>query len=503
MKKIYLFILFLASVTLGFTACQEDALDPLTGKYQAPAEFTLTNLFAKQAQKSGSNRIFTLKISTNGVNATYNESTYSYTYTGTGKYLSIDLIGKEYYLTPGTYTIAGHESAKSGNYIAGYDMDFGGGLIFENWGTCWFNINNGTESGIKITGGTLYVTKNDDNYTITGKLILSDNTFINIDYTGVIVYEPDPIVYTYTKEITKPYTWTPDGTTINSVPGTQLNKITIKADDYPVAYFEIVTEENPASLAGTYTIKNVTDNERAICQGQYFNLSWFGMTDTPIESGSYLLDDAEKLFIRSGSVNITDNSGTLNINATGLLIQDIATQMQFGTLTTPRNINYQGVSLSPGGNQGGTFPNLYSASALDNTLFGGTGYTITLKLAESALTVNTEQGTYGATYSYSGSGRYLSLDFKTASASLTEGIYNVADNTTAVNGNCIAGYPSPFGSGFFGSVVGNVTNGTVTETVVSGGSVTVTQSGGNYNITFNLTTASGTVQGSFSGAVTL
>jgi hypothetical protein len=498
MKNIFRISILIMAV--AFTACQENAIDDLTGKYPPPTDYSLTKLFAQQSQKSGANRIFTLKIATDGVNAAFNEQTFSYTYTGTGNYISIDFVGKNYFLESGAYSIASNETAKAGNYIAGYDTEMFG-MQFTNWGTCFFDVNNGAESGVKVTDGTLQVVKNNDNYTISGVLALEDGNFIRIHFAGEIIYEPDPYIpaYTYSTEVTAPYAYTTDGMTFIPVPGTQLNKISVKADGEQIAYFEIVTEENPTSFSGTYPVKNVTENERAVCQGQFMNLLWLGMFDMAIESGSYLVGDPDKMFMRGGNVIITDNNGTLDIAGENILIQDVSTQMQFGTLPTPENFSWQSMTKEGGASGGSTHPNLFSASALDLSLFGLSGFTVTLKIATPDLTVNVEQGAMGATYTYAGSGQYISFDFSTSAAALPAGVYNVVDNTTAAVGDCLAGYPSLFGAGFMGSFVGNVTGGTAVEEVITGGTVTVMDSG----LSFSLTTANSTIEGSYSGAINL
>jgi hypothetical protein len=498
MKSIIKVFLAIA-ITTCFFACQEQYLDDLTGKYPPPTDHALTKLLAQQAQKVGANRIFTLKIATDGVTASFNEQTFSYAYTGSGNYISIDLVGKNYFLESGVYSIAPNESAKAGNYIAGYDTEMWG-QTFTKWGTCFFDINNGAESGAKVTDGALQVVKNGNNYTLSGVLALDNGNFIRINFAGEIIYEPDPYTpaYIYSVEVTAPYAWTQDGQTFIPVEGSQLNKITVNADGAPIAYFEIVTETNPASLSGAYPIKAVNSLERAVCQGQYMNLLWLGIFDMGIESGSYLLDDAEKRFMRDGTITIADNGSTLNIVGANVLIQDIATQMQFGTLPTPENFTWNEVKKAGGAAGGGTHTNLFSASALDLSMFGLSGFTVTLKVATSDLTVNVEQGPMGATYTYAGSGQYISFDFSRDAGTLPAGTYNVVDNTTAQVGDCLAGYPSFFGAGFMGTFVGNVVNGAATEEAITGGTVTVTDGG----FSFGLTTASGTIEGNYVGAIT-
>jgi len=128
-------------------------------------------------------------------------------------------------------------------------------------------------------------------------------------------------------------------------------------------------------------------------------------------------------------------------------------------------------------------------------LFGSSGFTVTLKVATPGLTVAYDAATYS--YTYSGSGQYVSLDFSRDAGTLPVGVYNVVDNAAVQVNDCIAGYPSFFGAGYMGSFVGNVVDGVAIETPITGGAVTVTDSG----FSFSLTTADGAITGSYAGAI--
>ena len=157
---------------------------------------------------------------------------------------------------------------------------------------------------------TLFVELDGDIYTIRGVVMLDDGSMIRITYTGVLVFEAELPSFSYTLEVTKPYSWTPDGTTFIAVEGSQLNKITVASDGQTVACLEIVTEEDPASLTGEYPLKSVTSLERAVIQGQYLNLAWIGVPlDMVVESGSYYMEGESKMFIREGAIRIADADG--------------------------------------------------------------------------------------------------------------------------------------------------------------------------------------------------
>ena len=340
MKSIFKLYFLLLSVVFAFTACSDEELDALTGKYPPPSENVLTGLLAKDVQKSGSFNIFTVKLATTGLSSINS---------GSGKYISVDFVGSSmsYFLPEGNYTIVNDGTLKASTYIAGY----GDGL-----GTCWFDVQNGAAtSKVKVINGSLNVVRSGDNYTISGILTLDDDTMIKVAYSGEIVYEPAPPAYDYKLEVSAPYAYTTDGQTYTPVPGTQLNKITVLFEGATVAYFEIVTEQGAASLTGTYPVKGLINTvERAVCQGQYLNLLWFGMFDMAIESGSYYEGTAGKMFIREGggNINIVDNGSTLTITGSNLFIQDISTESAFGNLATRGSFDFQDMTLTGGGGGG-------------------------------------------------------------------------------------------------------------------------------------------------------
>lgn len=451
-------------ILVALAACENNAIDPLSGKYPEPEYCPLKALLSQNAVKGESARTFTLELGE------------------AGQSLSIECIGSRttYFLAPGTYTPAGRNEAKAGNYVTG---DAEGG----SWWTT-------PDARRKLAGGTIFVELNGETYTIRGVVMLEDRTIIRIAYTGVIVFEADPPSFVYSVEVTKPYAWTADGTTYIPVEGSQLNKVSVSSDGQSIACFEIVTGENPPSLTGAYPVKTVNSLERAIVQGQFLDLAWFGVPfEMIVESGSYYMDGENKMFIREGNIHITDNNGTLTISGTDLAIQDIASQGAFANLPAKGGINITGAT----GGGGTVFSNLFSASALDLSLFGLEGYTVTLKIATADLGVNVEQGATGAIYTFAGSGQYVSFDFSRDEASLPEGVYKITPNEQVTINDCIAGYPSLFGAGFMGTFAGYVTDGEVREEAVTGGTVEVLAKG----VNFSLTTGSGAVTGSYAGAI--
>jgi hypothetical protein len=425
-----------------------------------------------QTQKAGLSRIFKLKLASDGP---------------AGSFIALELVGRNYFLEAGSYTAAEAGSEKPGNYVAGH----GAGE-----GTYWSNPD-GSGASFRVVDGSLSVTKDGSYYTITGALLLENRLMTQISYSGELLFEPDPPAFTYSLAIRKPYAWTADGATWNPVPGSQLNQITIASEGLPVAYLEIVTEAGPASLAGVYPVRaEIRDAAGAVVQGVYMDLSAF-VPGLVIEGGSHLIAD-EKEYISAGDITIADNGGLLTVSASNLSILDKATGAPRPAL---QSISYPdaGPEESAAGN---ALPltALISASVLDQSLFGGTGFTLTLKLATEGITA--EAGETGG-WTFGGSGNYISIDFSRDAATLAPGTYPIVAGEAATVGNAIAGYPALFGEGYWGSVWGSVTAGAASEAPLVDGTVEVSESAGLYTLHIRATAGSEAVEAVYTGPIAI
>ena len=377
-----------------------------------------------------------------------------------------------------------------------------------------YYMDGEAEIFIRAGGGNINITDNNGTLTITGdNLSIQDistgmafgilPTPGSINYRDVTFVASSTVELTYTVETAAPAMGGMMGT--DPIAGSQLNKITVLADGVQVAYFELVSAENPASLSGDYV---VTDGISAIGQaanGYQLPSIWGGAS-----GGCYYIANGEKMFIRAGggNISITDNNGVLTITGSNLPILDVAavessSGTNWATLPDAGSVNYRDVA--PAGNGGGgggnavTLTNVLSASALDQSLFGGTGYTVTLKIGEAGVTATA--GQYGVTIG--GTGNYISIDFKRDPGTLVSGTYNIVANEAAAVGDAIAGYEPGFMPGYFGSVWGTATDGATAETPITGGTVVVAESGGTYTITVNAATAEGSVNAVYTGPITI
>jgi hypothetical protein len=132
----------------------------------------LTNLFAFTNNVANGTNSVTIKIATGGMTGVPNPMTGGMTWTGSGNYLAMDIYSADGTLSPGTYTPVESTALAPNTFVKGYDFDASvwgmAGVIFPNWGTCWFTVASGVETGAHLDSGTVVVTKSGDTYTIEG-----------------------------------------------------------------------------------------------------------------------------------------------------------------------------------------------------------------------------------------------------------------------------------------------------------------------------------------------
>lgn len=278
MKKYYNFILLL--MLCFFCGCEEAAIDPLTGKYPVPESYELTTLSGQEVAKmSNGNRTFSLKMS------------------GTGGTLSIDFIGKEYYLTAQSYT-----KDDSGQTLGTYSNGIWSG-------------NNST--GVALASGIIKVEKSDNNYSISGVVTLADNTVIKIAYHGEIIYEPDPETANgdyYFEDVVSDvtsYDWSTG--VVSVIEGVKYHTIKLYDNDANfIASFEAVTDENAASVAGVYAIADSPQ------QALLMNNGWDGTAYGMGIGGTTLMQDGTQWLVKSGSIQVVNDNGIWSFAGTNL-----------------------------------------------------------------------------------------------------------------------------------------------------------------------------------------
>lgn len=446
--------LMFASVVM--TSCDKEAIDPLSGMYTPATSYNLTTLSSQSKTKTsdGQYNVFTINVTDASENA-----------------LNIKFIAGDYFLPASDFTPS--ETPVKNTYLIGMD--------------------GSTFNGTQITSGTLSVAFEDSVYTMSGILYLADESVIKVSSGFTIVYEQPQ--FAYTNSITIPATYGMAGTVID---GSQLNHLTVTNGTDTLAVLELITAEGATSLAGDYNVVDGSSSTMAIGDansGYYVDMSWYG-GEGVMTGGCYYVSNGEPQYIRAGSlIHVDDNNGTLTISGDNLNIQDISTGSNFGNKTEAGNFIYTAVSL-----KGLTMTNVFSASAMDLSAYGGTGYDITLKISTDGVTAVSD-GAGG--FTFSGNGNYVSIDFLRSDATLAAGTYNIVSNESATTGDCVAGYPALYGDGLWGLVWGTVTDGTASDTAITGGTVEVSETDGIYSITVDATIGSGRVKATYSGAITI
>lgn len=424
----------------------------------------------------------------------------------------------------GTYTVKDGLDA-AGQIANGYYLDWSwwggagvmeGGSYYMQGGEKMFIREGAGAVNIVDDGGTLTITAEDLGILDLETLISSGgNTWQNMEEGGTLNIQEateesgEVEIYTYVTTITSPATYG-YGT---EIPGSQLNLIkVVNASNDTVAVFEFITDEGATDLSGSYNV--VDGSQTAVVigdanNGAYIDWSWWAMGDAITHSGCYYVENAENKYIRTGSViNVVDNDGVLTITGSDLALLDVEALISSNGATWQNLAETGSVyfsDITPVGevNNGITLSNVFSATATDNTQYGGTGYNITLKIATEGLTATYNAATYG--YDYTGDGNFISLDFHRDDATLVAGTYNVVDYQSETIGDCIAGYEDPyFGSGAnWGSVWGTVASDVASDVRINSGTVVVDVNGETYTITVDVATDDENVKATYIGAITI
>ncbi|MCF0191714.1 MAG: hypothetical protein HUJ96_10690 [Marinilabiliaceae bacterium] len=453
--KLYKYLL-VAAASLS-AACTEDAIDDLTGLYQAPDKYSFSSATDNGIEKDGKTKKYFLVDFT----------------TTSGDLLSMKFVGDSYFLQDAAFTPAtNRETAKKGNYIASESF-------FAKAGGASVNINR----------GILTVGKNDNDYTIAGSLWLEDGKVIKVSGGGTLVYEPnDPMALVGYKGMqdngdgSVTATFTTGGYTEELDMTTWQMIYTGEGNDLQVQFILPDGKLHEGTYApGTgYVVGGQTE------------INW-GYGPMMVDYGTiwYTIANGAKVpnYIGSGNIVVTKNGSSYTVTID---------QGKGGVFAA-----YEGAiaDLDPdSGNGGGNaepnyieISNFLSASVNANTL--------SLQLAGEGITVT--QGAWGA--EVQGDGNYLKIDLYTADGSLAEGVYTPADNDKLAEFNFAKGWDpgDMWGIGMefknWGTAWMTREGGNETGVNIEEGTITVTKEGDNYVITL----VSGSVNVRYTGPITL
>ena len=139
--------------------------------YEAdPEPIRLTTLLSATSNVASGTKSLTINLGTDGISSTSEPPTWQPVWTGTGNYLALDIYSADGYLHEGTYTAsAAGGTINEGEFGIGWDPGdlWGIGMVFENWGTCWWDVAGGAATiNQKVTEGSVTVTRKGSKWVI-------------------------------------------------------------------------------------------------------------------------------------------------------------------------------------------------------------------------------------------------------------------------------------------------------------------------------------------------
>ena len=492
--------------------------------YEAdPEPVKLTNVISATSNLASGTNSLTINLATDGVTATYNPATWSNEYSGTGNLLALDIYSADGYLHEGTYTAcAAGGTINEGEFGIGWDPGdlWGIGMVFENWGTCWWDINNGAQTiNQKVLEGTVTVTWKNNKWTV--ELVSGEGkSMLWTTFTGAIEAVTDPSLlgggpvddtdYTELTTLLSATSNVASGTkslTINMAEDgisstTDANWQTVWEGEGHYLALDIYSEDGKL-YTGTYNANTIGGTINA---GE-FGIGWdpgdlWGIGMVFENWGTCWWAVADGAAVAEGKVS--DGTVQVLVEGTNLVIKLKSTLVNAKFTYPAADFPIEVVNLG-GGNEpefeGTELSVLLSATS---NVANGTN-SVTINLAEEGITSTQDPNTWQTTWE--GEGHYLALDVYSADGKLAPGTY-----TACAAGGQIA--EGEFGIGWdpgdlwgigmvfenWGTCWWNVSGGAATaEAKVLDGTLTVAVDGETYTITLE----SSAVNARYVGTLTL
>ena len=449
--------------------------------YEAdPEPVVLKNVISATSNVASGTNSVTINLATADVTATYDAATWSNVFSGTGNYLALDIYSADGYLHEGTYTAcAVGGTIAEGEFGIGWDPGdiFNMGMMFENWGTCWWDVNNGAVAiNQKVTEGTVTVTRKGSKWVI--ELVSGEGkSMLWTKFEGAIdaltnPSESAPVAeYTFTDELGDAV----DMTTYQPIAGLKTHTLRLFKGEEPAVVFYIIAKEGD-DIAGTYKCQE--NAAEAGLMGNGWDASFMNWGD----QGSYYYENGKAVYINAGETLTIEKLGE------GIYSFDCSTGHSFVAAA-------EGANIGGGDNNGGSADVVELSSFLSLTSYLGYGINM----------VGVELGTAGFSYSYdmttykpvySGDGNYLKLEVYSTDGTIAPGTYTAcAVGGTVGEGEFGIGYDGMFGAS--GTSWYTVAGGTATYEYITDGTVTVEVSGDEYTITIESSVVNAQFVGAF------
>ena len=460
---------------------------------------TLNTVLSAQSNLANGQKSITLNLSDGNFTSEMDMTTYQTVYKGSGNYLAIDLYSEDGYLAAGTYKPSAQGGAiNKGEYGIGWDPGdiYGIGMVFENWGTCWWTVNETATpqtSAEKILNGDITVALNGTVYTIT-----VDNGDLYAQFVGEIpqVTKPavpaDPweisgsIVYEHSEGLS--FTMTDDTANNQTSGGAALEGVSLywvqinDAAGNLVAELDLVTKQGATSIAGEYKVTSYPDEVGEAGNGFYIDLGAMGWGEGVMSGGTILYGPdgtANVIDAETSKIKITENKGQTIIivkgtsngaTIAGKYVIGEAQEDEGGEGGSGCGCDCDGCkdcTGSEGGNDDGgdSFNGVQLIGLggwIDYGMFGMNMVGIDLYSAGCEVTNSWWQ------YTYTGTGNHLKLELYCEGGIITPGVYQVVTVGSAPEPGQVKAGDDSGGSEWYSiadgtpTLIGKITDGTVT-----------------------------------------
>ena len=494
--------------------------------YEAdPEPVKLTTVLSATSNVASGTPSLTINLGTDGISSTTDPTTWQTVWTGSGNYLALDIYSEDGYLHEGTYTASAvGGTINAGEFGIGWDPGdlWGIGMVFENWGTCWWDVANGAAViNQKVTEGTVTVTRKGSKWVI--ELVSGEGkSMLWTKFEGAIEAVTDPAIggggnvddtdYVELTNLLSATSNVANGTmSITMNLGTDGISSTTDPNTWQTVWegegnylgLDIYSEDGKL-YTGTY---NAGTTGGAINAGE-FGIGWdpgdlWGIGMVFENWGTCWWNVAGGAAVAAGKV--TDGTVQVLVEGANLVIKLKSTLVNAKFTCPVADYPLEVVNLG-GGNDAPEFEGTELSVLLSATsnVANGTN-SVTINLSEEGISSTTDPATWQTVWE--GEGHYLALDVYSADGKLAPGTY-----TACAAGGQIA--EGEFGIGWdpgdlwgigmvfenWGTCWWNVAGGAaVCEAKVLDGTLTVAVDGDTYTITLE----SSAVNARYVGPITL
>ena len=410
--------------------------------YEAdPEPVKLTTVLSATSNVANGTNSLTINLGTDGISSTTDPTTWQTVWTGTGNYLALDIYSEDGYLHEGTYTACATGGAiNPGEFGIGWDPGdlWGIGMVFENWGTCWWDVANGAAViNQKVTEGTVTVTRKGSKWVI--ELVSGEGkAMLWTKFEGAIEAVTDPALggggnvdNTDYIELTNLLS-----ATSNVANGTKSLTMNLGTDGIssttdPTTWQTVWEGEGNYLGLDIYSEdgKLYTGTYNACAAGGTINAGEFGIGWDPGDLwgigmvfenwGTCWWDVANGAAVAAGKV--TDGTVEVLVEGANLVIKLKSTLVNARFTYPVADYPLEVVNLG-GGNDAPEFEGTELSVLLSATsnVANGTN-SVTINLAEEGISSVTDPATWQTTWE--GEGHYLALDVYSADGKLAPGTY--------------------------------------------------------------------------------